>query len=162
MSTNKEISHPLHLTVFGEGPREAVIMLIGQNPGREEIKQGRPFVGRSGKFLNMILKENGLERNKLYVTGVVKEPTPRNSKPTVKQIKYWMPYLLNEINEVKPKIIVLMGQVAWRTPRLPGIKYIETYHPSAAMRFPRIRQKFRADLKILKRELAKIQRTSAD
>ena len=149
----------LNAVVFGEGPHNAEIMLIGQNPGREEVKQGKPFVGRSGRFLNLVLEENGLERDKLYITGTVKEATPRNRRPTAKQIECWMPYLLNEINKVKPKIIVLMGQVAWKTPRLPGIKYIETYHPAAAMRFPKVRQKFKADFRGLRSELERIRRT---
>ncbi|MBI4288064.1 MAG: uracil-DNA glycosylase [Chloroflexi bacterium] len=140
---------------FSEGPRHAAVMLIGQNPGKEEVRQRRPFVGRSGKFLNVVLEESGLKRDKLYVTSVVKEPTPGNKRPTARQIEYWMPYLLAEIEEVKPKIIVLMGQVAWKTPRLAGIQYIETYHPAAAMRFPGTRGKFRADFRRLGREVAR-------
>jgi len=153
LSTRKPSPPYVEGTVFGEGPRPAEIMLIGQNPGREEVKQGRPFVGRSGRFLNQVLAENGLEREKLYITGAVKEATPGNKKPAAKQIEHWRPYLLTEIGEVKPKIIVLMGEVAWKTPRLPGIQYIETYHPAAAMRFPKIRQKFRADFGRLSKEL---------
>ena len=131
--------------VAGEGPRTAEIMLVGQNPGREEAKQGRPFVGRSGKYLDTVLSKNNLDRSKLYITSVVKETTPRNRKPTADEIQRWMPYLLQEIRQVKPKTIVLMGTVAWRTPRLQGIHYIETYHPAAAMRFPRARDKFERD-----------------
>lgn len=124
-------------TGFGEGPRDADVMLVGQNPGREEVKQGRPFVGRSGQYLDRILQQNGLDRSKPYITGVVKEPTPHNRKPKADEIKYWMPTLVAEIKEVKPKIVVLMGRVAWQVPRFEGIDYIQTYHPSAAMRFPR-------------------------
>jgi uracil-DNA glycosylase family 4 len=138
-------------TVYGEGPKDARIMLIGQNPGKEEARQHRPFVGRSGRFLNQVLEEVGLERSSLYITGAVKETTPRNQKPTRSEIERWRPYLLREIEEVKPRIIVLMGEVAWQTPRSAGIHYIETYHPAAAMRFPRFRQKFREDFKMLKR-----------
>jgi uracil-DNA glycosylase family 4 len=155
----KKRKAPAHseAVVFGEGPSNARIMLIGQNPGREEIKQGRPFVGRSGKFLDETLKENGLEREKLYITGAVKEPTPKNKKPSADQIKYWMPYLLSEIDRIKPRIIVLMGRVAREAPRLPGIIYIETYHPAAAMRFPDIREKFKADFRKLKNEEIRMQ-----
>jgi uracil-DNA glycosylase len=131
--------------VAGEGPRTAEIMLIGQNPGREEAKQGRPFVGRSGRYLDMVLARNNLDRSKLYITSVVKETTPGNRKPTPEEIERWMPYLVQEIRRVKPKTIVLMGTVAWRTPRLQGIHYIETYHPAAAMRFPKARDKFERD-----------------
>jgi DNA polymerase len=125
-------------------------MLVGQNPGKEEVKQRRPFVGRSGRFLNGVLEEIGLERDQLYLTGVVKEPTPNNRKPTAAEIERWMPCLVAEIRQVKPKIVVLMGQVAWKTPRFQEIDYIETYHPAAAMRFPRARHKFKADFAMLK------------
>ena len=126
-------------------------MLIGQNPGREEAKQGRPFVGRSGKYLDMVLSKNNLDRSKLYITSVVKETTPKNRKPTAEEIERWMPYLVREIRQVKPQTIVLMGTVAWMTPRLPDIEYIETYHPAAAMRFPRARDKFEHDFQRLAR-----------
>jgi len=83
--------------VLGEGPSHAIIMLIGQNPGEEEIKRGKPFVGRSGKYLNTVLIKNNIDRSKLYITSVVKQSTPRNRKPTEQEIKYWMPYLIDEI-----------------------------------------------------------------
>jgi DNA polymerase len=130
-------------------------MLVGQNPGKEEVKQERPFVGRSGKYLNSVLRKSGLDRRKFYLTGVVKQPTPRNRKPTAEEIKRWMPSLVAEIKEVKPDIVVLMGRVAWRTPRFEGIDYMETYHPAAAMRFPKIRQKFERDIGKLKRKIRK-------
>ncbi|MDO8568076.1 MAG: uracil-DNA glycosylase [Dehalococcoidales bacterium] len=135
--------------VPGEGPENARVMLIGQNPGREEVKLGRPFVGRSGKFLDFVLKDLGIPRTGLYITAAVKIPTARNRKPTKQEIEDWRPALLDEIKRVKPEIIVLMGEVAWKTPRLPGIRYIETYHPAAAMRFPKVRQRFLADFKQL-------------
>jgi uracil-DNA glycosylase len=144
--------------VAGEGPRTAEIMLIGQNPGREEARQGRPFVGRSGKYLDTVLSKNNLDRNKLYITSVVKETTPKNRRPTAEEIERWMPYLVQEIRQVKPKTIVLMGAVAWRTPRLPGVHYIETYHPAAAMRFPRARDTFERDFDRLARRSSRLRR----
>lgn len=141
---------------FGEGPEDAEIMLVGQNPGKEEVKQGRPFVGRSGQYLNEVLNKNDIDRSKLYLTGVVKEPTPGNRKPTADEIRRWMPSLVSEIKHIKPKIIVLMGRVAWRTPRFEGIEYIETYHPAAAMRFPKARKKFEADMGLLKTKYQKM------
>lgn len=137
--------------VAGEGPLNAKVMLIGQNPGREEARQGRPFVGKSGKYLDMVLKKNHIDRSKLYITSVVKETTPGNRKPTAQEISYWMPNLLGEIRQIKPKIVVLMGKVAQETPRFEGIEYIETCHPAAAMRFPKLREKFESDFGKLKR-----------
>jgi uracil-DNA glycosylase len=142
--------------VAGEGPQNAEIMLIGQNPGREEAKQGRPFVGKSGKYLDTVLRKNNLDRSKLYITNTVKETTPGNRRPTAQEIRYWMPYLLEEIRQVKPKIVVLMGEVAWKTPRLESVEYVETYHPSAAMRFPRARKKFENDFEKLRREVSNL------
>ena len=139
--------------VPAEGPNNAEIMLVGQNPGREELKIGKPFVGRAGKYLDSALQKNGIDRRKLYITSVVKQGTPHNRKPTKEEIRYWMPYLVEEINSIKPGIIVLMGAVAWETPRLAGIRYIETYHPAAAMRFPKIKEKFEKDIQELKGSL---------
>ena len=131
---------------FSEGPEDAAVMLIGQNPGREEARQKRPFVGRAGKYLDRVLAENRLVRNRLYLTSMVKEPTPQNRQPTAREIDRWLPVLESEIRDINPKIVVLMGRVAWKAPRLEGIEYIETYHPAAAMRFPRIREKFVRDM----------------
>jgi uracil-DNA glycosylase len=105
-----------------------------------------------------VLSKNNLDRSKLYVTSVVKQTTPRNRKPTAEEIEYWMPYLLQEIEKVKPKTIVLMGTVAWRTPRLHGIDYMETYHPAAAMRFPGVRVRFERDLERLGERASQLQR----
>jgi uracil-DNA glycosylase len=139
--------------VSGEGPAEAKVMLVGQNPGSEEAKQGRPFVGRAGRYLDDVLEKNGIDRRRLYITSVVKETTAGNRRPTAQQISYWMPYLIGEIERVKPEIVVLMGEVAWKTPRRENIEYIETYHPAAAMRFPRARQRFENDFRKLRKEM---------
>lgn len=141
--------NPVKDIVLGEGPNLAEIMLVGQNPGKEEIKRGKPFVGRSGKYLDIVLVKNNIDRSKLYITSVVKQSTPGNRKPTEKEIRHWMPYLIDEIKRIKPKIIFLMGEVAWRTPRFRGIKYIKTYHPAAAMRFPNARERFERDFQKL-------------
>jgi len=148
----------MRTVVAGEGPPNAEIMLIGQNPGGEEAKRGRPFVGRAGKYLDSVLKKNNLDRSKLYITSVVKETTPRNRKPTAQEIQYWLPHLLEEIARVKPKIIVLMGKVAWETPRFEAVEYIETYHPAAAMRFPRARERFENDFERLGKRAVQLQR----
>ncbi len=135
--------------VPGEGPGDAAVMLIGQNPGQEEVKQHKPFVGSSGKYLDSVLFKNGIDRKNLYITSVVKLATPRNRKPTSEEIVNWMPQLMAEIKRLKPRTIVLMGTVAWETPRLRGIRYIETYHPAAAMRFPSARKRFERDMATL-------------
>jgi uracil-DNA glycosylase family 4 len=136
--------------VPGEGPLHAKLMLVGQNPGAEEDKTGKPFVGRAGKFLNKILAKNGIIREELFVTNLVKHVSPKNRKPLPDEIAACAPYFVAQVNAIKPKIVVLMGAVAWQAPRVEGIEYIETYHPSAAMRFTKMRKKFEEDFRVLK------------
>ena len=148
----KECCAETQSLVSGEGPNSARVMLVGQNPGIEEERQGRPFVGRAGKYLTTILEKNGLNRRDLYITNIVKCRTPQNRKPTSKEIEDCLPVLLEEIDKIKPELIVLLGNVARNTPRLDNINYIETYHPAAARRFPRFRRKFEADIARIKKE----------
>jgi DNA polymerase len=125
-------------------------MLVGQNPGAEEDKTGKPFVGRAGKFLNKVLAKNGINREGLFVTNLVKHVTPKNRKPLPDEIAACAPYLEAQVNAIRPKIVVLMGTVAWQAPRVKGIKYVETYHPSAVMRFTKMRKRFEEDFRVLK------------
>jgi DNA polymerase len=120
-------------------------MLVGQNPGTEEDKAGRPFIGRAGKFLNKTLAECDVDRKELFVTNIVKHLTPKNRKPLPDEIGACVPYLAAQIGMIKPRIVVLMGAVAWQTPRVPNVEYIETVHPSAAMRFTKMRKRFEED-----------------
>jgi DNA polymerase len=124
-------------------------MLVGQNPGAEEDKIGRPFIGKAGKFLDKVIAKNGFNREELFVTNIVKHASPKNRKPLPDEIAACAPYLEEQIKTIKPKIVVLMGAVAWLAPRVEGVKYVETYHPSAAMRFTKMRKKFEEDFKAL-------------
>ena len=128
-------------------------MLVGQNPGAEEDKTGRPFVGRAGKFLNKVLAKNCINREEVFVTNIVKHVTPQNRKPLPDEIEACVPYLTAQINLIKPKTVVLMGAVAWQTPKAEGVKYVETVHPSAAMRFTKMRKRFEEDFGQLKKLL---------
>jgi uracil-DNA glycosylase len=139
--------------VPGEGPLDAKVMLVGQNPGAEEDKTGRPFVGRAGKFLNKVLAKNGFNREDLFITNIVKHTSPKNRKPLPDEIAACAPYLLAQVKTVKPKLIVLMGTVSWQAPRVEGVEYVETYHPSAAMRFTKMRKRFEEDFRSLKNRL---------
>jgi uracil-DNA glycosylase family 4 len=136
--------------VPGEGPSHAKLVLVGQNPGAEEDKTGKPFVGRSGKFLNKVLAENGINRQEMFVTNIVKHVTPKNRKPFSDEIQACAPYLIAQLGLIKPKVVVLMGAVAWQTLRVEGVEYIETVHPSAAMRFTKMMRRFLEDFKQLK------------
>jgi uracil-DNA glycosylase family 4 len=136
--------------VPGEGPATAKMMLVGQNPGAEEDKKGKPFIGRAGKFLNKILAKNGIRREEAFVTNIVKHLSPENRKPSPDEIAACAPYLEAQIKTIKPKIVMLMGKVAWQAPRVEGVTYVETYHPSAAMRFTKMRKRFEEDFNALK------------
>ncbi|MGZ4850369.1 MAG: uracil-DNA glycosylase [Candidatus Bathyarchaeia archaeon] len=138
--------------VPGEGPQNAKLVLVGQNPGKEEDATGKPFVGRAGKFLNKTLAENGIKREETYITNIVKHVTPNNRKPLPDEIEACKPYLETQLETIKPKTVVLMGVVAAETPRLQGIEYVEMVHPSAAMRFTKMRKKFMDDFKRLKQQ----------
>jgi DNA polymerase len=132
--------------VPGEGPLSATVMLVGQNPGEKEDETGRPFVGRAGRFLTRVLAENGIKREELFITNIVKHVSPENRKPYADEIAACVPYLVSQIDSIKPKIIVLLGSTAKQTPRLEGIEYIEVIHPSAAMRFGKMRAKFQEQI----------------
>ena len=139
--------------VPGEGPSDAKVMLVGQNPGAEEDKTGRPFVGRAGKFLNKVLAENSFNREELFITNLVKHTSPKNRKPLPDEIEACAPYLEEQIKTIKPKLVVLMGTVAWQAPRLEGVEYAETVHPSAAMRFTKMRKRFEEEFAASKKRL---------
>jgi DNA polymerase len=169
--------------VFGEGPLKARIVLVGEQPGDEEDRQGRPFVGPAGKLLNKALEEAGIERSDVYVTNAVKhfkfeERGKRriHKKPRVSEIKACNPWLRAEISLVKPEVIVCLGATA--TLALLGPKYrltqergkvvehpwgphvTATIHPSAVLRAPDVEQrheeyrKFVDDLKGVRNALA--------
>ena len=132
--------------VPGEGLLNAKIMLVGQNPGAEEDELGRPFVGRAGKYLTKTLAEFGIEREELFITNIVKHVSPKNRKPYDDEVAACLPYQNAQIKAIKPKIIVLLGASAKETPRIEGIEYIPIVHPSAAMRFTKMRKKFREQI----------------
>lgn len=138
--------------VPGEGPANAKVMLIGQNPGATEDETGRPFIGRTGRFLNAVLAENSIKREELFITSIVKHTSPKNRKPLPDEVAACLPYLTAQISVIKPKIIMLLGETAKATPRIEDITYMETVHPSAAMRFPKMKARLQEKIA----ELAKI------
>ena len=142
--------------VPGEGPLNAKVMLVGQNPGADEDETGRPFVGRAGKFLTKALAENGIKREDVFITNIVKHVSPQNRKPFADEVAACLPYLNMQISVIKPKIIVLLGASAKDTPRLEGIEYMQVIHPSAAMRFNKMGIKFREQIAELAERVAAI------
>lgn len=136
--------------VPGEGPANAKLFFIGQAPGREEDRTGRPFVGKAGKFLDELFKKNKINRKKVFITSVVKCFPPKNRAPKKKECETCIrAYLLAQINAVNPKKIVIMGNIPEKIlkDKLKGRNTVYTYHPAAGMRFPKIRKKMIQDFK---------------
>lgn len=148
---------PATQTVFGEGPKNAPILLIGEQPGDQEDLAGRPFIGPAGKILDRALADAGLDRSRAYVTNAVKhfkfEPRGKrrlHKKPTVGEIRACAPWLEGELTLVAPKIVVMLGASAaqamlgrsasvmkqrGRVFDLPGGRHgLVTVHPSYLLR----------------------------
>jgi len=151
-------------TVPGEWPVNAKIMIIGQAPGAEENKTGRPFVGRAGQFLNKLLKITRIKRKKIFITSIVKCFPPKNRKPTKKEIKACLPYLKKQIEIINPQKFILLGEVAFKvffpSKNLKdfrgkfltknGRRYFITYHPAAGIRFQKFKKTLEKDFKKIK------------
>ena len=176
-------------TVFGEGPQDAQIMLVGEQPGDKEDLAGKPFVGPAGQMLDRALEEAGIDRKKVYVTNAVKhfKFVPRgkirlHQKPNTAEIKACRPWYERELAVIRPDLVVAMGATAAQcvfgkiTPinktrgRLidldEGIKALVTVHPSYLLRLPdedakaREYERFVSDLKIAAAALRKSERAA--
>lgn len=98
--------------VFGEGDVDAKLMFIGEAPGEQEAKSGRPFVGRAGSVLDDLLSSVGLERTDVYITNVVKDRPPDNRDPHRDEVELYKPFLLEQIEIIGPEVIVTLGRFA--------------------------------------------------
>ncbi|MCA9334030.1 uracil-DNA glycosylase [Candidatus Saccharibacteria bacterium] len=96
--------------VFADGNPEADIVFIGEAPGKNEDIQGKPFVGAAGKFLNEMLEMIGLQRSSVYITNIVKYRPPDNRDPLPEEKKAFWPYLVRQLNVIKPKLVVTLGR----------------------------------------------------
>ncbi len=103
-----------YIPVIGEGDPEAKIMFIGEAPGSQEAKTGRPFVGRAGTLLDSLLNSINLDRGEIYITNIVKDRPPKNRTPLVGEIKIYAPFLLEQIEIIQPSLIVTLGRLAMR------------------------------------------------
>jgi uracil-DNA glycosylase len=144
---------PLHQTrrtiVFGEGNPRARIMFIGEGPGADEDRVGRPFVGRAGQLLTKMIQAMGLDRSDVYIANIVKCRPPGNRDPHPVEISTCFPFLEAQIEAVKPKAIVALGRIAvaallgkrgpisdvrGKFQQFKGIPVMPTYHPSFLLR----------------------------
>ena len=161
-----------HHVVFGVGPQNAPIMLVGEGPGEQEDLQGIPFVGPAGQLLDDMLSLIGLSREKnVYIANIVKCRPPHNRDPLHTEQDACIGYLRNQVALLRPKIIVCLGRIAAQRLIDPGYKItrehgqwmekagiwmMAMYHPSALLRDPRKRPETFVDLKTLQ---AKIRET---
>lgn len=99
-----------NLPVIGEGNPHAKIIFIGEAPGKNEAKTGKPFCGASGRILDELLAHIKLDRKKVYVTNIVKDRPPENRDPTSSEIALYAPFLDRQIEIIKPKIIATLGR----------------------------------------------------
>lgn len=99
-----------YLPVIGEGSHEAEIMFIGEAPGENEAKTGRPFCGRAGKVLDELLQTVGIDRKDVYVTNIIKDRPPKNRDPLPEEIELYAPFLDRQIEIIRPKVIATLGR----------------------------------------------------
>lgn len=154
--TKCNLRNTCNQVVFGDSNPKAKIMIIGEAPGAEEDKLGKPFVGRSGQLLNKILEACNLDRNKdVFISNIVKCRPPNNRIPTIEEINTCLPWLKKQIEIINPSIILLLGATALKVVlgekykitkdhgkwfKWEGINVIPTYHPSALLRNPSLKQ----------------------
>jgi len=157
--------------VFGEGNPRAKAMFVGEGPGRDEDRQGRPFVGAAGQLLDKILASVGLSRDEVYITNVVKCRPPKNRMPNPDEVVACSPYLNTQIKRINPAIIVCLGALATKTlidknakiTRIrgewyekDGILYMPTFHPAALLRDPSKKRPVWEDMKKVKEALGNL------
>ena len=99
-----------YFPVIGEGSHDAKIMFVGEAPGRNEAKTGRPFCGAAGKILDELLEHAGIKRNDVYITNIVKDRPQQNRDPFPKEIEIYGPFLDRQIEIIKPKVIATLGR----------------------------------------------------
>lgn len=153
--------------VMGEGDVDADIVFIGEAPGKAEDLSGRPFVGASGKLLDEMLNSINLKRQQVYITNIVKYRPPQNRDPSNKEKAEFLPYLIKQLDIIKPKVIVTLGRHAMgyflpeakisdvhgklHEIELEGshCKLLPLYHPAAALYNGSMKQILMSDFKNL-------------
>lgn len=161
--------------VIGEGDHHAKLMFIGEAPGENEAKTGRPFVGKAGKFLDELLASIDLPRASVYITNIVKDRPPKNRDPLPEEIELYAPFLDRQIAIIKPKVIATLGRFSmqyimnrygleWETGPISSlhgkvfdteiagekVKIVPLYHPAVALYDGSKRGELLEDFKVLK------------
>lgn len=147
--------------VFGEGNINCEVMFIGEAPGANEDRVGRPFVGRGGQLLDEMIRGIGWKREDVYITNIVKRRPPENRDPLPNEIEAYKPYLTKQIEIIGPKMIVTLGRFAMnyflplakitndhgKVSLVDGRMVFPVYHPAAALRATQMKDVFQADFK---------------
>ena len=161
--------------VIGEGSHDAKIMFIGEAPGENEAKTGRPFVGRAGKLLDKLLESVGIPRAEVYITNIVKDRPPKNRDPLPDEIALYAPFLDRQIEIIKPKVIATLGRFSmqyvmnrygleWELAPISvlhgkvfeteiageKVKILPLYHPAAAIYNQELLKTLEYDFQVLK------------
>jgi DNA polymerase len=154
--------------VFGEGPENPTVMLIGEAPGKNEDLTGRPFIGSAGKILVELIESVGLTREQVYITSVIQYRPPKNRDPKPQEIALFQPYVDQQIKLLNPKIIVTLGRFSL-SKFLPNAKIAEVhgkpqeiiweglkliivpmYHPAAIIYNQKLKQTLKEDFQVIK------------
>ena len=161
--------------VFSDGNPFSKIMIIGEGPGANEDKEGKPFVGRAGKLLDKMLEAIKLNRKNVYISNLVNFRPPMNRKPTEKEIERYLPFLLRHIELINPKILLLLGSTAlnalignevviskargkWVSKKIGIAKpeVIASFHPAFLMRQPDQKKYAWEDLKMIRKKMSEL------
>jgi len=161
--------------VFSDGNPFAKIMIVGEGPGANEDKEGKPFVGRAGKLLDKMLAAIKLNRKNVYISNVVNFRPPMNRRPTDEEIKKYLPFLNKHIELINPKILLLLGATAlnalignevviskargkWTNKKFgeSTIQIIASFHPAFLMRQPDQKKHAWEDLKMIRKKISEL------
>ncbi len=170
---NCELKNNATNLVFSDGNPDSKIMIIGEGPGANEDKEGKPFVGRAGKLLDKMLEAIKLDRNNVYISNVVNFRPPNNRKPTNDEIKRYFPFLIKHIELINPKILLLLGSTAlnaligdeiviskargkWVNKKIGNCnpEIIASFHPAFLMRQPDQKKYAWEDLKMIRKKMS--------
>jgi DNA polymerase len=160
-------------TVFADGNPQAQVMLIGEAPGEDEDRQGKPFVGVSGKLLDRMLAQIGLDRSKVYISNILPWRPPGNRSPTQAEIAACLPFLERHVELVRPKLLVALGGVSaktllnraegitrlrgqWRSYEVAGtpVPLMPMLHPAYLLRNPIAKREAWRDMLALQQKIA--------
>jgi uracil-DNA glycosylase family 4 len=161
--------------VFGDGDTQSEIVFIGEAPGKKEDKEGKPFIGAAGKFLNEMLEIIGKKRENIYITNIVKYRPPNNRDPEPKEKEDCNEWLIEELKIIKPKLIVFLGRhsmlrffpkekigdvhgklIILNTPELGEQAFLPLYHPAAALYNGGMRVTLIKDFKMISKIMKKL------